>query len=36
MDPLLFTLIGGYDLVNTITISFKGPNNLEDLIYELR
>ena len=28
--------MGGYDLIITITILFKGSNNLEDLIYELR
>ena len=32
MDPLLFTLIGGYDLVISITSLFYGPNNLKDLI----
>ena len=36
LDPLSPNLMGGYDLVITITISSKGPNNLEDLIYELR
>ena len=36
MDPLSFNLMGGYDLVVTITSSFYRPNNLEDLIYELR
>ena len=36
MDLLSPNLIGGYDLVITITISSKGPNNLEDLISELR
>ena len=36
LDPLSPNLMGGYDLVIIITISFKRPNNLEDLIYELR
>ena len=36
IDPLSPNLMGGYDLVITITISSKGPNNLEDLISELR
>ena len=36
IDLLSPNLIRGYDLVITITISFNGPNNLEDLIYGLR
>ena len=36
MDPLLSNLMRGYDLVIIITISFYGPNNLKDLIFELR
>ena len=36
LNPLSSNLIGSYDLVITITISFKEPNNLEDLICELR
>ena len=36
MDPLSHNLMGGYDLVISITSSFYRPNNLEDLIYESR
>ena len=36
MDPLSPNLIGGYDLVISITSSFYGLNNLEILIYKLR
>ena len=32
MDPLPFTLMGGYDLVILITSSFYGSNNLKNLI----
>ena len=32
MDPLSANLIKGYDLVITITISFLGPNNLQNLV----
>ena len=35
-NPLSSNLMRGYDLVVTITISFKRPNNLKDLISELR
>ena len=32
MDSLSFNLMGGYDLVIMITISFLRLNNLEDLV----
>ena len=31
MDPLSFTLMGGYDLVIPIISSFDGSNNLKNL-----